>query len=126
MVPIAINLAKTCRVYAPDLPAFRLSAKPPRVLDVRALADALAAWMRAAGLVRPALLGNSFGCQIIADLGVRHRVDRARCAAGPTMDPRAQAGLTRCTPSGCPQIPGVVGAARLYRDEDMTISGRPL
>jgi hypothetical protein len=44
---------------------------------------------------------------------------------GPTMDPRAQAGLTRCTPSGCPQIPGVVGAARLYRDEDMTISGRP-
>ena len=40
-------------------------------------------WMRAAGLVRPALLGNSFGCQIIADLGVRHRADRARCAAGP-------------------------------------------
>jgi 2-hydroxy-6-oxonona-2,4-dienedioate hydrolase len=91
MVPIAIKLAKTCRVYAPDLPGFGLSAKPPQVLDVPALADALAAWMRAVGLLRAALLGNSFGCQIIADLGARHPELIARAVLqGPTMDPRAR------------------------------------
>jgi 2-hydroxy-6-oxonona-2,4-dienedioate hydrolase len=91
MVPIAIKLAKTCRVYAPDLPGFGLSAKPPQVLDVSALADALAAWMGAVGLVRAVLIGNSFGCQIIADLGARHSERIAGAVLqGPTMDPRAR------------------------------------
>src|SRR5207244_7249891 len=50
MVPTALKLAETCRVYAPDLPGFGLSAKPSEFLDVPALADALAAWMRAVRL----------------------------------------------------------------------------
>jgi pimeloyl-ACP methyl ester carboxylesterase len=52
------------------------------------LADALAAWMAATGLARVALLGNSFGCQVIADLAARHpeRVERA-VLQGPTTPP---------------------------------------
>jgi 2-hydroxy-6-oxonona-2,4-dienedioate hydrolase len=91
MVPAAIRLAESCRVYAPDLPGFGLSAKPARVLDVPALADALAAWMRALKLTPAALLGNSFGCQIIAELGARHPSLITRVVLqGPTMDPRVR------------------------------------
>lgn len=52
------------------------------------LADALAAWMPVAGLERAALLGNSFGCQVIADFAARHpqRVTRA-ILQGPTTPP---------------------------------------
>jgi pimeloyl-ACP methyl ester carboxylesterase len=91
MVPTAIKLAQTCHVYAPDLPGFGLSAKPSEILDVPALADALAAWMRALRLPRAAFLGNSFGCQIIAELCVRHPALITRVVLqGPTMDPRAR------------------------------------
>ncbi|HEY2994336.1 MAG TPA: alpha/beta hydrolase [Methylomirabilota bacterium] len=91
MVPTAIRLAETCRVYVPDLPGFGLSAKPSGILDVPALADALAAWMRAVRLARAALLGNSFGCQVIAELGARHPALITRAVLqGPTMDPRAR------------------------------------
>ena len=88
MVPTAERLAPNCRVFAPDLPGFGRSEKPPRVLDVAGLSDALSAWMGEVGLERAALVGNSFGCQIIADLAVRHpgRVERA-VLQGPTMDP---------------------------------------
>jgi pimeloyl-ACP methyl ester carboxylesterase len=91
LVPTALRLATTCRVYVPDLPGFGLSAQPSEILDVPALADALAAWMRVMELPRAALLGNSFGCQIIAELGVRHPVLMSRAVLqGPTMDPRAR------------------------------------
>ena len=91
MVPTAIELAATCKVYAPDLPGFGLSAKPSKILDVPALADALAAWMRALRLARAVLVGNSFGCQIIAELGVHHPALIARAVLqGPTIDPRAR------------------------------------
>ena len=88
LVPTAERLAPDYPVYAPDLPGFGLSAKPRHVLDVPELADALAAWMEAAGLGRAALLGNSFGCQIIADLAARHpeRVERL-VLQGPTIPP---------------------------------------
>jgi pimeloyl-ACP methyl ester carboxylesterase len=88
MIPTGEVLARTHRVYVPDLPGFGDSAKPGRALDVPGLADALAAWMPAAGLERAMLLGNSFGCQIIGDLAVRYpeRVDRA-VLQGPTAPP---------------------------------------
>jgi pimeloyl-ACP methyl ester carboxylesterase len=91
MIPTAIKLAETCKVYAPDLPGFGLSGKPSKILDVPALSDALAAWMRALRLPRAALLGNSFGCQIIAEFGVRHPALITRAVLqGPTIDPRAR------------------------------------
>jgi 2-hydroxy-6-oxonona-2,4-dienedioate hydrolase len=94
MVPAAERLAAHYRIYVPDLPGFGKSEKPSRALSVAELSGALEAWMREVGLGRVALVGNSFGCQIIADLAVRHpsRVERA-VLQGPTMDPRARAAL---------------------------------
>jgi len=91
MVPIAELLSARYRVYVPDLPGFGKSGKPPHVLGLVELSNTLAAWMQKAGLERAAFLGNSFGCQIIADLSVRHpgRVERA-VLQGPTMDPRGR------------------------------------
>jgi 2-hydroxy-6-oxonona-2,4-dienedioate hydrolase len=88
MVPTAERLAPHHRVFAPDLPGFGRSERPPGVLNVAGLSDALSAWMGATGLKCAALVGNSFGCQIIAELAVRHpdRVERA-VLQGPTMDP---------------------------------------
>jgi 2-hydroxy-6-oxonona-2,4-dienedioate hydrolase len=42
------------------------------VLNATELTDALVGWTRAAGLERAAYLGNSFGCQIVADLALRY------------------------------------------------------
>jgi 2-hydroxy-6-oxonona-2,4-dienedioate hydrolase len=79
MVPTAELLAAHYRVFVPDLPSFGKSEKPPRTLDVAGLSDSLAAWMGEVGLIRAALVGNPFGCQIIVELAVRHpeRVERA-------------------------------------------------
>jgi pimeloyl-ACP methyl ester carboxylesterase len=91
LLPTAGRLITTCRVYVPDLPGFGLSGKPRDILDVPALADALAAWMRVMRLQTATLLGNSFGCQIIAELGVRHPALMTRAVLqGPTMDPKAR------------------------------------
>jgi 2-hydroxy-6-oxonona-2,4-dienedioate hydrolase len=85
MVPTAQQLTADCRVYVPDLPGFGDSDKPRKVFDVSELADWLAAWMPTVGLDRASLLGNSFGCQVIADLAARHpgRVERG-ILQGPT------------------------------------------
>jgi pimeloyl-ACP methyl ester carboxylesterase len=56
MLPVAACLAARYRVLRPDLPGFGDSGHPARVLDVPALADALAAWMRAMSLRRAALI----------------------------------------------------------------------
>jgi pimeloyl-ACP methyl ester carboxylesterase len=91
-VPLAEHLAPHARVYVPDLPGYGLSDRPRgRDLTVTELADALLAWMDRIGLERPHLVGNSFGCQVIADLAARHpgRVGRL-VLQGPTMDPRAR------------------------------------
>jgi pimeloyl-ACP methyl ester carboxylesterase len=87
MAPIARRLAPYHPVYAPDLPGFGKSERPDAILDICALADALARWMDFWGLERAALLGNSMGCQIIADLAMRYpgRVTHA-ILIGPTVD----------------------------------------
>ena len=91
MVPTAERLALYRRVFAPDLPGFGRTERPLKPLNVAGLADALSAWMGAVGLERAALVGNSMGCQVIADLAVRHpaRVERA-VLQGPTMDPKGR------------------------------------
>ena len=91
MVPTAERLAPHHKVYAPDLPGFGRSEKPSSVLDVSGLSHSLAAWMEAVGIGSAVLVGNSVGCQVIADLALRHpeRVERA-VLQGPTMDPEAR------------------------------------
>jgi 2-hydroxy-6-oxonona-2,4-dienedioate hydrolase len=91
-LPTAGRLAERCSVHAPDLPGFGRSAPHPRPLTTRRLADALEAWLDAAGLERPdAVVANSFGCQIALDLAARRpeRVGRL-VLAGPTVDRTAR------------------------------------
>lgn len=91
MVPTAVRLAPRYRVYAPDLPGHGRSPRAPGIPTVEALAGALLAWLDAADLAWPALLGNSLGCQVIAAL-VARRPQRIAAAiwVSPTMDPRAR------------------------------------
>ncbi len=91
MIPVANELAGFASVWAPDLPGFGRSSRPRRVLDVPELADALAAWMAEVGLDRAALVGNSLGCQILAEFALRHG-GRVACLVlqGPTADPAAR------------------------------------
>jgi 2-hydroxy-6-oxonona-2,4-dienedioate hydrolase len=91
MIPTARRLADHCRVWVPDLPGFGRSAKPRTPLRLPELAEALAEWMAAAGIGTAALVGNSFGCQIIVELAVRRPelIDRV-VLQGPTVDPDAR------------------------------------
>jgi pimeloyl-ACP methyl ester carboxylesterase len=91
MEPLARALGPYVRVMAPDLPGFGESEKPPRVLSLAELAEALWAWLRACDIEKAMLVGNSFGCQVLAELAVRHPdvVDRL-VLQGPTTDPRAR------------------------------------
>jgi pimeloyl-ACP methyl ester carboxylesterase len=87
MIPTAVRLAPYYSVYAPDLPGFGRSDHPPHVLNIAQLADALASWMRAMKIGPAVLLGNSMGCQVIADVAARYPalIERA-VLVGPTMD----------------------------------------
>jgi 2-hydroxy-6-oxonona-2,4-dienedioate hydrolase len=91
MVPTAVALAPLCPVAAIDLPGYGDSAKPRTFLRIDGLADALVAWMDALRLESAHWIGNSFGCQILADLALRHpdRVNRL-VLQGPTVDPQAR------------------------------------
>jgi len=91
MVPVAELLAPYHHVYAPDLPGFGKSEKPTHALSLVELTDALAGWTWAIGLEDAAFLGNSFGCQITADLALRYPelVERV-VLQGPTMDPQGR------------------------------------
>lgn len=91
MVPTARRLAAYGRVLAPDLPGFGRSAKPPHTLSIEQLADALGDWLDVLRLRRVVLVGNSLGCQVIADLAARRPANiLATVLAGPTMDRRAR------------------------------------
>ncbi|WP_168185679.1 alpha/beta fold hydrolase [Acidiferrobacter sp. SPIII_3] len=91
MLPAARLLAAQTRVLAVDLPGYGRSAKPHHLLRIPELADALVEFLDANGLVRAHWVGNSFGCQIIAELAVRHpeRIDRI-VLQGPTVDASAR------------------------------------
>jgi 2-hydroxy-6-oxonona-2,4-dienedioate hydrolase len=94
MMPVARELAQDYRVYVPDQPGFGASGHPEQVLDMAGLADAIAAWIRAAGIPRAVLLGNSQGCQIIGQLAVRHpALVEAAIMQGPTAPPRERTWL---------------------------------
>jgi len=94
MVPLAQYLAPDFRVYAPDLPGFGMSDKPPDILTVPELADALAAFMDEMGLCRAAFVGNSFGCEILIEFAARYprRIERL-VLQGPTPDPNTRSAL---------------------------------
>jgi pimeloyl-ACP methyl ester carboxylesterase len=91
MLPLARLLAEQAPVFAPDLPGFGKSDHPAAPLDIGQLAEALAGWMRAMGIARAALVGNSMGCQVIAALALRHPALAERAVLiGPTTDRRGR------------------------------------
>jgi pimeloyl-ACP methyl ester carboxylesterase len=81
-------LASKYHVAGPDLPGFGRSATPPEVLDTRGLASALAKWLDARGYGPVIFVGNSYGCQVIAEL-VTQEPQRVvgLVLNAPTMDP---------------------------------------
>jgi pimeloyl-ACP methyl ester carboxylesterase len=94
MMPTAKRLATDFAVYVPDLPGFGDSGHPKALLELSQLAEALLAWMDAAGLGRVSLLGNSQGCQVIAHLAARHPTRVMRCVLqGPTTPPNERSWL---------------------------------
>jgi 2-hydroxy-6-oxonona-2,4-dienedioate hydrolase len=65
------RLAPRRMVLVPDLPGFGKSDTPSHALSVPELAETLAAWLDTLGLTSVCLLGNSMGCQVIADFATR-------------------------------------------------------
>ena len=94
MVPTVARLAEDFRVYALDLPGFGHSSKPPHALALPALAEVLEGWMSQIGLDQAPMIGNSFGCQVIAEFGLRSpdRLLRA-VLQGPTIDAHARGAI---------------------------------
>jgi 2-hydroxy-6-oxonona-2,4-dienedioate hydrolase len=98
LLPTGRILAATRPVYIPDLPGFGRSAKPDYALTIPELADVLAAWMAVEGVERAAFLGNSFGCQVIAEFALRHPhcISQA-ILTGPSVDPAGRSALQQIT-----------------------------
>lgn len=91
LLPAAVALARRHHVWVPDFPGFGLSEAPPEPLDVPALGGFVVAWMEAIGLERTALVGNSMGCQVAAEVAARHprRISHV-VLQGPTIDAEAR------------------------------------
>ncbi|MEV5768784.1 alpha/beta hydrolase [Micromonospora sp. NPDC052213] len=91
LTPLALALADTHPVYAPDLPGFGLTERPGTAYDVARHASHLAAWLAAYRMPPVCLLGHSFGAEVVAALAA-HRPDAVRAVvlAGPTGDPAAR------------------------------------
>lgn len=81
-------LAPRYPAYALDLPGFGWSSKPARPLSVPQQADVVIRTQAALGIERSVFIGNSYGCQVVADLAARYpeRVTAA-ILTGPTFEP---------------------------------------
>ncbi|MCW2956798.1 MAG: Hydrolase, alpha/beta hydrolase fold family [Thermoleophilia bacterium] len=85
MVPLLEQLGATTRCWAPDLPGHGRSQDPGRAYRLPELVDLLDAWLDAAHVERPLLVGNSYGCQLAAELA-RSRDVAGLVLVGPTME----------------------------------------
>lgn len=90
MLPTLRPLSTAHEVHAVDLPGFGLSLDAPTELGLDGLAGALVAWLDAAGLERPLLLGNSLGCHHVVTAAARGREVAGLVLVGPTVDPGAR------------------------------------
>lgn len=98
MVPLGDELAEDFDVWAPDMPGFGRSEKPGEALDVGALGDVLAGWLRTRRLSEAIVVANSFGCQYAVDCLARHDVRARACVlAGPTVDPARRGAIEQAS-----------------------------
>ncbi|MCD0444456.1 alpha/beta hydrolase [Glycomyces sp. A-F 0318] len=133
LMPLGALLSTGRPVRAVDLPGFGLSEGARETLDVPALADRLADWLKASGNAPADLLGNSVGAQVAVDAAARYpELVRKLVLVGPTMDPRARSmtrqalrwlrGLPRENPGLLPILlrdladAGLVRAVRTFRE----------
>ncbi|MEX2598337.1 MAG: alpha/beta fold hydrolase [Dehalococcoidia bacterium] len=92
--PLAAELARTYRTYAPDLPGYAESSGPARTLTQAQQADVIAGLLDALGLHRVDLVANSFAAQIAVEFAVAHpkRLDRL-VLIGPGVDSRGRTAM---------------------------------
>ena len=84
--PTMILLARDFAVSGLDLPGFGESrVARGRVLSIRQLADVLEGWMRVRGIESPIVVGQSHGCQVVAEWAVRSPLPGAIVLNAPTM-----------------------------------------
>jgi 2-hydroxy-6-oxonona-2,4-dienedioate hydrolase len=88
MLPLARALAPSFRAFVPDLPGQGESGELRGRPTLARLARALGRWVEANGLIRPAFVANSMGCQVVTELAVSvpERVGPLTLI-GPTVDP---------------------------------------
>jgi len=125
-LPTAARLATSRRVYAPDLLGFGRSTHLGEALTIQQLAEALASWMEVMRLDQVALLGHSFGCQILVELALRHPSRLARAIfVAPTIEPHGRTTIRQIVrllrdalrelPGLLPVVPGDYYRAGLFR-----------
>jgi 2-hydroxy-6-oxonona-2,4-dienedioate hydrolase len=88
MRPLARALAGSFSTYVPDLPGQGRSGAMRGRTSIRALGEVLGEWVDAVGLVRPAFVANSMGCQIVTQLAATSPgLVGPMVLIGPTIDP---------------------------------------
>lgn len=70
--PTAAELARHGTVYLVDLPGFGAAPDPHRDVTISDHAGVLAAFLTAAGLDHPVLVGHSWGAQVVTQMMVDH------------------------------------------------------
>jgi 2-hydroxy-6-oxonona-2,4-dienedioate hydrolase len=89
MLPLARALEPSFAVHVLDLPGHGRSETLSSSPSIASFSEALGEWIGAVGLVQPAFVANSLGCQIVTDLAVRRPADVGPLVLiGPTIDPR--------------------------------------
>ena len=91
LVPTAILLAKSMQVFVPEMPGHGSSSKPKHALTVQQQADVLFEWFKLKGLSQVHIFGNSYGCQVAAQLVANHPdLAFSITLSDPTVDPEAR------------------------------------
>ncbi len=91
LVPTAIELAKSMNVFVPEMPGHGSSSKPKHALTVQQQAHVLFMWFRQKGLKDVHIFGNSYGCQVAAQLVAEHpELAATLTLTDPTVDPKAR------------------------------------
>ncbi len=85
--PLAVELAKTGRVYLVELPGYGAAPDPKRDVSIDDHAAVLAAFLERSQLVNPVIVGHSMGAQVVARAALRDPGLRRIALMAPTMPP---------------------------------------